>query len=599
MECWQGLPPEVKARYAVIRTVKRTESKELVLLQDRESDARVLLRNYPGEPSVAYRLLLKKTLSHIPEIYAVEPRAGGYYVLEQFVDGKTLGGECLSLPDALCILKQVCEALTALHALGIVHRDVKPDNLLQTPTGQIYLLDLDAARQYKNHVEKDTCMLGTAGFAAPEQFGIVQTDHRADLFALGVTLNVLVTGSHPSQVLCRGPLRRIIVKCTRIDPKTRYQTARAVWRAAAPIYHLTRLSGIFLSRRKRYLAGLCTCAALLCAVCVFLMQNSLCDTLQVASECDTSASSFSSSVFLSAVSHITDSADLSEDSSSSDTLFSFVSKLFGSSAHEPISASSNADVGLNAGSPASKPSSNQSSSRPMSSSSGSRPSSSKPSSSSHSSSSTPSSSSHSSSSKPSSSSHSSSSTSSSSSSTGPNWAVIRPFLDGEEKLYRASESATNNMANSYLEIVNQRSLLQGQLDTLTANCSTCDANVIAQADIVSDLQGKLDAALSQDPPADEATQTWYRLELEKEQSRLQTLQSAQSEAYAARDAFLATGALDAQNAAVEQAFHEYEAQYASYLAARQRMIDAQNSVGLTQVAFPHDSEPPDPSILPR
>src|SRR5699024_6107645 len=133
------------------------------------------------------------------------------------------------------------------------------------------------------------------------------------------------------------------------------------------------------------------------------------------------------------------------------------------------------------------------------------------------------------------------------SSTGPNWAVIRPFLDGEEKLYRASESATNNMANSYLEIVNQRSLLQGQLDTLTANCSTCDANVIAQADIVSDLQGKLDAALSQDPPADEATQTWYRLELEKEQSRLQTLQSAQSEAYAARDAFLETGALDAQN----------------------------------------------------
>lgn len=588
MECWQGLPPEVKARYAVIRTVKRTESKELVLLQDRESDARVLLRNYPGEPSVAYRLLLKKTLSHIPEIYAVEPRAGGYYVLEQFVDGKTLSGECLSVPDALRVLKELCEALTELHALGIVHRDVKPDNLLQTPDDQIYLLDLDAARQYKNHVEKDTCMLGTAGFAAPEQFGIVQTDHRADLFALGVTLNVLVTGSHPSQILCRGPLRRIIVKCTRIDPKTRYQTARAVWRAAAPIYHLTRLSGIFLSRRKRYLAGLCTCAALLCAACVFLIRDSLYETLPTAPECGNSSALFSSSQSLSAVSHITDSSDSSEDNSSSDTIFSFVSKLFGSSAHEPISASSNADVGLNAGSPASKPSSNQSSSRPMSSSSGSRPSSSKPSSSSHSSSSTPSSSS-----------HPSSSTPSSSSSTGPNWAVIRPFLDGEEKLYRASESATNNMANSYLEIVNQRSLLQGQLDTLTANCSTCDANVIAQADIVSDLQGKLDAALSQDPPADEATQTWYRLELEKEQSRLQTLQSAQSEAYAARDAFLATGALDAQNAAVEQAFHEYEAQYASYLAARQRMIDAQNSVGLTQVAFPHDSEPPDPSILPR
>lgn len=238
------------------------------------------------------------------------------------------------------MLKELCEALTELHALGIVHRDVKPDNLLQTPDDQIYLLDLDAARQYKNHVEKDTCMLGTAGFAAPEQFGIVQTDHRADLFALGVTLNVLVTGSHPSQILCRGPLRRIIVKCTRIDPKTRYQTARAVWRAAAPIYHLTRLSGIFLSRRKRYLAGLCTCAALLCAACVFLIRDSLYETLPTAPECGNSSALFSSSQSLSAVSHITDSSDSSEDNSSSDTIFSFVSKLFGSSAHEPISASS-------------------------------------------------------------------------------------------------------------------------------------------------------------------------------------------------------------------------------------------------------------------
>lgn len=105
------------------------------------------------------------------------------------------------------MLRQICNALSSLHALGIVHRDIKPDHLLQNADGKVYLLDLDAARLYKNHVDRDTCTLGTTGFAAPEQFGIVQTDHRADIFALGVTLNILLTGYHPSKQLCTGWFR--------------------------------------------------------------------------------------------------------------------------------------------------------------------------------------------------------------------------------------------------------------------------------------------------------------------------------------------------------------------------------------------------------
>ena len=207
MEEWQGLPTEVRRQYAVIRTLKRTAHKELVLLQNRQTGARVLLRNYPGELSGVYSILAGKTLPHLPRVYECGLRAGGYYVLEEFVEGHSLGAQCLSVQQTMCVLRQLCEALAALHALGIVHRDVKPDNVLSTESGEVCLIDFDAARQYKTHVEKDTCTLGTTGFAAPEQFGIVQTDHRADIFALGVTLNVLVTGCHPSQMLCRGPLR--------------------------------------------------------------------------------------------------------------------------------------------------------------------------------------------------------------------------------------------------------------------------------------------------------------------------------------------------------------------------------------------------------
>lgn len=192
------------------------------------------LAKHPFNPShCSYQLLARKTLHHIPQILCAEQRKNGYYILEEFIEGKHIDVGNLSVPQVLNILHQLCEALSQLHSLAIVHRDVKPDNLLQTEDGQVYLIDFDAARLYKNHVDKDTCTLGTTGFAAPEQFGIVQTDHRADIFALGVTLNVLLTGSHPSKQLCTGWLRRVVLKCTQLAPVTRYQSADAVWRSTA------------------------------------------------------------------------------------------------------------------------------------------------------------------------------------------------------------------------------------------------------------------------------------------------------------------------------------------------------------------------------
>ena len=108
----------------------------------------------------------------------------------------------------------------------------------------------------------------------------------------------------------------------------------------------------------------------------------------------------------------------------------------------------------------------------------------------------------------------------------------------------------------------------------------------------------MDAALFQDPPADDATLTWYRLELEKEQETLQNLQSTRDSAYAERDAYLESTGLNAQIAASKQSFCAYEEQYPTYLAARQRMIDAQTSVGYTHVVFPHGSKSTEPGTLP-
>ena len=265
MENWQGLTAELKQHYAVVRSIKRTAEKELVLLQDRETEQRVMLRNYPGEIMPVYQLLAGKQLEHLPRILEVKPRDNGFYVLEEFVEGVDLSHETLTNAEVLCVLRQLCTALSQLHGLGIVHRDVKPDNLILTPEGSLYLLDFDAARLYKHYIDHDTCMLGTTGFAAPEQFGIAQTDYRADIFALGVTLNILKVHAHPSDQLCAGWARYVVLKCTQIDPKARYRSAKKVWSSARFLSFLFPESG---SKKKAaalavFATGILICTGLL------------------------------------------------------------------------------------------------------------------------------------------------------------------------------------------------------------------------------------------------------------------------------------------------------------------------------------------------
>ena len=68
----------------------------------------------------------------------------------------------------------------------------------------------------------------TKGYAAPEQYGIFQSDERADIFSLGVLLNIMLTGKHPSREMAAGKMGRIVRKCTMTAPEQRYQSARAL-----------------------------------------------------------------------------------------------------------------------------------------------------------------------------------------------------------------------------------------------------------------------------------------------------------------------------------------------------------------------------------
>lgn len=169
---------------------------------------------------LVYDVLKSARSDFIPKIYSVEIADGKTVVCEEYIGGKKLLDIDLTEKQAENVMIQLCSALEDIHKLGIVHRDIKPSNIMIVKDGEIKLIDFEAARFVKEDSEKDTCYLGTEGFAPPEQYGFAQTDFRTDIYAAGQTMKMLL-GSFSAKPV----YRRIIQRCTLLDPDMRYQSA--------------------------------------------------------------------------------------------------------------------------------------------------------------------------------------------------------------------------------------------------------------------------------------------------------------------------------------------------------------------------------------
>lgn len=218
----------LKEQYSVAKVFKNTDEKSIVLLRHNELKKEIICRKCKGSGEV-YKILNGISFANLPQVYAVSQEKNQIIVLEEFISGATVADILLNglyeERGVRKVIKGVCDALTVLHSNGIVHRDIKPENIMITDNGTIKLIDFDAARLFKNGQSKDTKIIGTAGYAAPEQLGLAQSDERTDIFAVGVLMNVMLTGEHPSKKLYKGKLTKIIEKCIQLDPKKRYNSA--------------------------------------------------------------------------------------------------------------------------------------------------------------------------------------------------------------------------------------------------------------------------------------------------------------------------------------------------------------------------------------
>lgn len=221
--------------WTVERSLGRRENR-LWLVRDAEGKSAVL-RRYDGAFPLAERLL-DVSCGQLAKVFSVETADGDTVSFEEFVDGTLLSAilkrTVLTGRQACAILREVCAALEVVHGLGFVHRDVKPENIMLTADGRVVLLDLDAAAQVLGNPDTNTRLLGTAGYAAPEQFGFARCDVRADIFALGVLLNVMLTGDHPSVQLASGRFGRIVRRCTSTTISQRYASVEALLKQLPP-----------------------------------------------------------------------------------------------------------------------------------------------------------------------------------------------------------------------------------------------------------------------------------------------------------------------------------------------------------------------------
>lgn len=247
---------------------------------------------------------LMKRLDHpsLPRIVDIIDNGQTIFVVMDYIEGESLDkviNEYGAQPEELVIgwAKQLCDALSYLHSQKppIIYRDMKPANVMLKPEGNIKIIDFGIAREYKEQSLADTTVLGTKGYAPPEQYS-GQTDARSDIYALGMTMHHLLTGIDPRSGEAYAPVRMwnpelsegielIIDKCVQPAAENRYQNCADL---LYDLEHPQLITKDYKKRQKRKLAAFIISGAMavllgitsgICSVAATAVNNNNYETL--------------------------------------------------------------------------------------------------------------------------------------------------------------------------------------------------------------------------------------------------------------------------------------------------------------------------------
>lgn len=270
-----GVPmlPERLSDYRFISCLEDSPQKKSWLLEKKSNGQKVLCKYGTGEYITMLRTendchTLGK-FSFFPYVFDYFETKDGAYLLREYIEGQSLTEQVekngpFPLMDAVRIMDQVCSQLAKLHQAvpPIIYRDLKPSNIVISPSGDCYLIDFGTIRTYHKDTSADTIFIGTPETAAPEQFGARQTDQRTDIYGLGILFYYLITGELR---ICEKQIKKlppkitgIIQKCTSFDPDNRYSDVEKVKRAVNSLIPDKKLFGYRLTALISFCAFLFT-----------------------------------------------------------------------------------------------------------------------------------------------------------------------------------------------------------------------------------------------------------------------------------------------------------------------------------------------------
>ncbi|MBZ5646411.1 MAG: tetratricopeptide repeat protein [Acidobacteriia bacterium] len=288
-------PPTLKpgavlaGRYEIVQVLGEGGMGAVYKARDNALDRLVALKvirpELAGNPAILQRfkqeLILARQITHrnVIRIYDMGEDLGMKFITMEFVEGQDLHHilkERGKLPpaEAVEIMQQVCRALASAHAENVIHRDLKPQNIMRDTQGRILVMDFGLARTVESSGMTQTgALVGTIEYMSPEQALGKDLDARSDLFSVGLIIYELLTGKMPykadsaiaslmkrnqeravpaSQVDADVPegLSAIVSKCLERDPKDRYQKATEilhdldVWRGGGRVVYKPKPPGV-------------------------------------------------------------------------------------------------------------------------------------------------------------------------------------------------------------------------------------------------------------------------------------------------------------------------------------------------------------------
>lgn len=212
--------------YNAIATINSAH--KIYLVQHRETGKIYIKKILDVYNPHIYEYLMEHHITGIPKLYNIYEESGQLILIEEFISGiplqEMIDERTLTLDLIIRFMGELCSILEKLHFLNppIIHRDIKPSNIIITPCGHAVLIDFNAAKYSTGTADHDTVLLGTKGYAAPEQYGFGSSTPQTDIYALGILLKEL---SH-ALLVQTNIFDAIISRCTEMNPSDRMKTVQ-------------------------------------------------------------------------------------------------------------------------------------------------------------------------------------------------------------------------------------------------------------------------------------------------------------------------------------------------------------------------------------